>query len=81
MNPLRWKREHQIALLGAAIIGAIVGFIFGIHEADPYGKIFKHFGYYGYTWVDTYWIVVALWSLFGACMVSGAIYVFQLSRA
>ena len=24
MNPLHWKREHQIALFGAAIVGAFL---------------------------------------------------------
>jgi hypothetical protein len=81
MNPLRWKREHQIALLGAGIIGAVVGFIFGVRAADPYGRAFEHFGNNGMTWINTYWIVVVAWSLLAACLGSGTVYVFQLSRA
>jgi hypothetical protein len=38
MNPLKWRREHQVALLlGAAVgiaIGLLIGFIYnGVHYA------------------------------------------------
>jgi hypothetical protein len=29
MNPFQWRREHQVALLLAAIVGAALGFIIG----------------------------------------------------
>jgi hypothetical protein len=35
MNPLHWKREHQIAFLGAAVFGACVGIFAGIQQVEP----------------------------------------------
>ena len=35
MNPLRWKRKHQIALLGAAIVGACIGIFAGARQLEP----------------------------------------------
>jgi hypothetical protein len=35
MNPLNWKREHQIALLCASGLGALFGFIFAIQHVSP----------------------------------------------
>jgi hypothetical protein len=33
MNPLNWKREHQVALSIAAVIGAVLGILIGYLEA------------------------------------------------
>jgi hypothetical protein len=35
MNPLHWKREHQIALLGAAIVVARIGIFAGARQLEP----------------------------------------------
>jgi hypothetical protein len=35
MNPLHWKREHQIALLGAAVVGAAIGIFAGSRQIEP----------------------------------------------
>lgn len=35
MNPLKWKREHQIALACAAALGAVIGAIFGFWYLIP----------------------------------------------
>ena len=35
MNPLRWKREHQIALLGVAVVGAAMRHFGGIVQIEP----------------------------------------------
>jgi hypothetical protein len=32
MNPLRWKREHKIALLAAAVLGACIGIFAGVRQ-------------------------------------------------
>ena len=38
MNPLRWKREHQIAWALAMVLGALIGFLWGIHEAPTHSR-------------------------------------------
>jgi hypothetical protein len=38
MNPLRWKREHQIAWLLTIAVGALIGFLWGIHEAPAHSR-------------------------------------------
>lgn len=58
MNPICWKREHQIALMLAAGIGAIIGWwLFGqriqecwfLHDSDVY-----EFGPLGECWFDLF---------------------------
>jgi hypothetical protein len=40
MSPLKWKREHQIALLLAILLGGGVGLIYGFSVEDPFGHYF-----------------------------------------
>ena len=35
MNPLKWKREYQIALFIAAIFGFCIGIYAGVRNVDP----------------------------------------------
>jgi hypothetical protein len=34
VNPLHWKREHQIAFLGAAVVGAAIGIFAGPDKSN-----------------------------------------------
>jgi hypothetical protein len=36
MNPLAWKRDHQIALACAVIVGGVIGLIVGLYATPSY---------------------------------------------
>jgi amino acid transporter len=67
MNPIHWKREHQIALLGAAVVGAAIGIFGGSRQVELSA--------------NQYWLWLALWG--GAGTVMGAMggFIRQLSRS
>jgi hypothetical protein len=78
MNPLAWKREHQIALVATTLLGFSAGLVVG-YARDPH---------YGSFWD---WLTTALnpnyptstgteWSIFGALVGATIIYVVQLMR-
>ncbi len=78
MNPLEWKREHQIALAAALLVGFVLGLAFG-YARDPHFSGFWE------------WFITALnpnypgttgagWSIFGALIGAAIIYVVQLMR-
>ena len=82
MNPLHWKREHLIALMISASLGAVIGLLFGIREVDPY----THYGYHAFFTVEAqgynfYWLVVSVWAIFGASICAAVVYIRQLLRA
>jgi hypothetical protein len=52
MNPLPWKREHQIAFLGAAVAGACIGIFAGTRQVEPSANL--------------HWRLVGLWGGAGA---------------
>ena len=82
MNPLHWKREHQVALVGTIALGAVLGFLFGLYEVYPYGHSLEYVKSNGALgWIDTYWLLVVARGLFGAVISGVAGYLFQLSRA
>jgi hypothetical protein len=85
MNPLEWKREHQVALLLCAGIGLIFGFVFGLYTVRKYG--------YQYEWATLgvatfsdltadilYWCAVGILAVFGALIGAAVIYSVQLMR-
>jgi hypothetical protein len=67
MNPLRWKREHQIALLGAAVVGAAIGIFAGTRQIEPSA--------------DHYWIWLGIWGAAGTGMGATGGFIRQLSRS
>jgi hypothetical protein len=85
MNPLAWKREHQVALLICAGIGLMFGLMFGMHEVDKYGPLYFLYGWSdssgsGYHSIDFYWAAVGLVGIFGALISGAIIYAIQLMR-
>jgi hypothetical protein len=66
MNPLRWKREHQIAFLGAAVVGAGIGIFAGTRQVEPS--------------VNHYWLSLALWGVAGAVTGAAGAFMRQLAR-
>jgi len=74
MNPLKWRREHQVALaLGAAMgicVGLVIGYIYNdVHFANATLPLFLEGGS-GFRW-----------GVFGALVGGCTIYVRQLLRA
>jgi hypothetical protein len=66
MNPLRWKREHQIAFLGATVVGACIGIFAGIRQVEPFANL--------------YWLWVGLWGAGGAVLGAAGAFIRQLLR-
>jgi hypothetical protein len=66
MNPLRWKREHQIAFIGAAVFGACIGIFGGIKQVDPSANL--------------YWLWVGLWGTGGGVMAAAGAFIRQMFR-
>jgi len=76
MNPVRWKREHQIALGIAGIIGATLGVLVAYTtRLSPNSMGFFY-------WLDTRgWPDVIWWALLGALIGGGIVYARQLLRS
>jgi hypothetical protein len=70
MNPLHWKREHQIALLGAAVVGAAIGIFAGTRQVEPSADLY-------WLWL---WLWLARWGAAGAVMGATGGFIRQLSR-
>jgi hypothetical protein len=80
MNPAKWPRDHQVALLIALVIGAVTGILVGyvIHAVGSGADGSVSFNYWlkrpfrnGGVW----------WSLLGAAMGGGLIYIRRMTRA
>jgi hypothetical protein len=75
MNPLQWKREHQIALVCAFVLGAILGWMLGLRLTTA------HFAAYLDRWrYVRYWAAVGSWGLFGGAIGAVLVYIRQLLR-
>lgn len=89
MNPLRWKREHRLAMLCALALGGFFGVIFGVRHIDPVGWNEWPFlcgsGFYAQScsfYVSPgYWSLVALWAAIGATISGLIVYIQQLMRS
>jgi hypothetical protein len=66
MNPLHWKREYQIAFLGAAVLGSYIGTFVGVRQAEPSATF--------------YWLWVGLWGVAGTLMSAAGAFIRQLLR-
>jgi len=73
MNPLDWKREHQVALAVAAAIGFVCGLVFA--DFQP-GHLWHRLWRNG----DCFPIVMG-WALLGAALGGGVAYARQLFKA
>lgn len=87
MNPLDWKREHQIALVGAFAIGAILGLLFALQMLDTYtgfrwGALWcARRGYDCFYLLNGYWLRATLSACLGGLIGAGIVYIRQLLRA
>lgn len=79
MNPLGWKREHQVAFAIAILLGAGVGLLLGMrqHNSENWLQVelswddVSNFFANGGGWE---------WSLIGAAIAGTLVYVWQLLR-
>jgi uncharacterized membrane protein YhdT len=79
MNPLNWKREHQVALGIAAIIGAVLGTLIGylVYAIAQGAAGAMSFG----RWVEySLWAAALLWAIVGALIVGGSAYAQRLFK-
>ena len=78
MNPLSWSREHQIALLGAALIGAALATVLGyLVYAAGWGEGAVPFE----NWILRLFAGPIWWALFGGVIGGASIFVRNLTRA
>ena len=95
MNPLIWKREHQLALAIAAAVGCVGGLVFAHLGPNSSHWRFCFFGTnrlclfdydWGYESLIVNWgsfvpiLIVAGWALLGAILGAAVVYTRQLMR-
>jgi len=85
MNPLHWKREHQIALLCAAVLGVVLGFMVGLQSVPRY--LYWSMWWGGDEYTDhvsfiIYWGCLRLlgWTLFGSVLGASPVYIYRLLK-
>ena len=66
MNPLYWKREHQIAFIVAVVFCGFIGLFIGVRQVEPSP--------------NAYWLSVGLWGAAGAVMGAVGAFIRQLVR-
>jgi hypothetical protein len=88
MNPLTWKREHQLALLCAITLGGVAGLLFGLWHVAEYGYSIRWSSgcvYYPanscYSFTPGYWLRIAFWIMLGGAFGGAMVYIRQLLRA
>ena len=74
MNPLNWKREHQIAFLCAAALGCLLGLVAGFQWVRPNGHFEINYLPLGY------WLLLMFWATLGGLIGAAVIYIRQLLR-
>ena len=66
MNPLHWKKEHQIAFLAASVFGAGMGIFIALRQPDQSNM--------------PLWLYVILWGAGGAALAALGAYFRQIIR-
>jgi hypothetical protein len=84
MNPLHWKREHQIALT-AISLGWIIGYIIGRHQVCPYSNCIENGIEYtkfngAKGWVDLDWLWITAYCAGVAVIFGLVVYIVKLMR-
>jgi len=75
MNPANWKREHQVALCVAVVLGAALGALTLYLATNTSGSPIDL-----WLWRRS-WTELALWPVMGAIIAGGIVYVHQLLRS
>lgn len=66
LNPLYWKKEHQIAFLAATAVGAGMGIFIALKQADQFNMPYE--------------LYVMLWGAGGAALAALGAYLRQIIR-
>jgi hypothetical protein len=70
MNPFAWRREHRVAIILAAVLGAVIWVVIGfIYRGLNYGTITS-----GLFWSAS----TTRWAILGALIGAGIVYVQRL---
>ena len=69
MNPLTWRREHQIALLLGTVLGIVAGLLVGFVRAGIHFETLQQ-------WISS--LSGFRWAVLGALFGAGVIYVQRL---
>jgi ABC-type dipeptide/oligopeptide/nickel transport system permease component len=88
-NPFCWKREHQIALVIALFLGDVLGMLIATHFVDSFERVWditylvylRKPAFFSAVYFHYYWMIIALWGLFGAAIAGALVYIRQLLRA
>ena len=86
MNPLAWKREHQIALAFAVIVGGVIGLIIGVYVTPSYvsfrwGALWCSNGPYSCIYLlQGHWLLILFWAVMCGCLGGVLVYIRQLLR-
>jgi hypothetical protein len=79
-DPRRWRTEHQVALMAAMALGGLVCLVFSASHID-FSKAWRWASSGGDASLLTGDVIlVLLWTLFGALIAGGGVYVIQLLR-
>lgn len=86
MNPLEWKREHQIAFVCAIGLGCLVGILVGFAETETYtsfrwGTLWCERQYSCVYLLNGYWLKIILWTALGGLIGAALVYIRQLLRS
>lgn len=85
LNPMTWKREHQIALMLAIAIGCIGGVLVGLYSTETYssfrwGALWCEGRYSCFYLLNGYWLKITLWASLGAAIGAALVWIRQLLR-
>ena len=78
LDPRRWRTEHQVALMAAMALGGLGGLVFSASHIDLYKAWLWSVRDASILTGDV--IRVLLWTLFGALIAGGGVYVIQMLR-
>ena len=78
-DPRRWKTEHQVALMAAMALGGLACFVFSASHID-FSKAWRRGSGWDASILTVDVILVRLWTLFGALIAGGGVYVIQMLR-
>jgi hypothetical protein len=87
IDPRRWKKEHQIALVCAVALGAIVGLLVGFQVTEDYtgfrwGALYCPNGNWSCSYLLTgYRLKMLEWMVLGGMIGAAFVYIRQLLRA
>jgi hypothetical protein len=84
LDPREWKKEHQVALVGAISLGCLIGLIFAANTVEFYSNWWSNLGsdisefYYSRRIAEV--VKMLFWTVFGGLFGGSLVYITQLLR-